>query len=135
MLHFLFRFVKKYQIEFEDLLIYFFSEEKKIIAKFDRTQLIRVITNLVKNSIQSIREFNPKQAKIEVSVFSEDNFAAIVVKDNGLGISDENKIKVFEPKFIEMLFFLLMRSTIKKIRLRIIKTTEIRIRTLLWFEG
>ena len=84
---------------FTEDFIFFNSEEKKIIAKFDRTQLIRVITNLIKNSIQSIHEFSPKQPKIEVSVFSEDNFAVITVMDNGLGIRDENKSKVFEPKF------------------------------------
>jgi signal transduction histidine kinase len=84
---------------FTEDFIFFNSEEKKIIAKFDRTQLIRVITNLIKNSIQSSHEFSPKQPKIEVSVLSEDNFAVITVMDNGLGIRDENKSKVFEPKF------------------------------------
>ncbi|PKA82844.1 HAMP domain-containing protein [Ulvibacter sp. MAR_2010_11] len=84
---------------FNEEYIYFFSEEEKIIARFDRTQLIRVITNLIKNSIYSIEQKNPEEPRIEVNVFSEGNNAVITVKDNGLGIAEENMEKVFEPKF------------------------------------
>ncbi len=84
---------------FNEDFIEFFSEEKEIIAKFDRTQLIRVITNLIKNSIQAIHVRQPENPKIEVRVFSENSSVAITVKDNGLGVSEENKEKVFEPKF------------------------------------
>jgi signal transduction histidine kinase len=59
--------------------------------------LIRVVTNLVKNGIQSI----PKgvQPEIEVTLSEEKGNIILKVKDNGIGISDENKEKVFEPKF------------------------------------
>ena len=83
---------------FNEDYISFYPEEEDIIAKFDRTQLIRVVTNLVKNGIQAIPE-NSKNPKIEVKVFSQENDVKITVKDNGSGISDENKSKVFEPKF------------------------------------
>ena len=43
----------------EDYLI-FESDEEEIITKMDRTQLVRIITNLVKNAIQAIPE---EQAK------------------------------------------------------------------------
>ncbi len=84
---------------FTESYIYFTSEQDEVITKFDRTQLIRVITNLIKNSIQSIREKQPENPKIEVTVFEENNLAVITVSDNGIGISEENKTKVFEPKF------------------------------------
>lgn len=84
---------------FNEEYIFFFSEEKEIIAKFDRTQLIRVITNLIKNSIQAIHENKTETPKIEVNVFSEDTSVVITVMDNGMGISKENMDKVFEPKF------------------------------------
>ncbi|MBZ0327751.1 MAG: GHKL domain-containing protein [Altibacter sp.] len=84
---------------FNEDYIYFFSEETKIIAKFDRTQLIRVITNLIKNSIHTIEQKNPEDPRIDVRVYSEGSNAVITVKDNGLGISEMNKTKVFEPKF------------------------------------
>ena len=61
--------------------------------------MIRVITNLIKNSIQAISESQPKNPFIKVNVYKEDSFAIISVMDNGIGIKDENKMKVFEPKF------------------------------------
>jgi nitrogen fixation/metabolism regulation signal transduction histidine kinase len=84
---------------FNEAYIYFTSEKKEVIIKFDRTQLIRVITNLVKNSIQAIHENHQEEPKIEVKVYQDESFAIISVMDNGTGITDENKAMVFEPKF------------------------------------
>lgn len=84
---------------FNEDFIYFTSEKDEIISKFDRTQLIRVVTNLIKNSIQAIEQRQPETPRIKVSVFSENDRACITVEDNGMGISEENKDKVFEPKF------------------------------------
>jgi len=84
---------------FNEEYIYFFSEEKEIIVKFDRTQLIRVITNLVKNSIQAIDQKQPDEPRIEVRVTSQGTLVAITVEDNGIGVAEENKELVFEPKF------------------------------------
>ncbi len=82
---------------FSEDYIFFNADEEEIIAKFDRTQLIRVVTNLVKNAIQAIPE--DQSPRIDVSVVSEDNNAMILVSDNGIGITEENQSKVFEPKF------------------------------------
>jgi len=84
---------------FNENYIYFSSEKEEIIINFDRTQLIRVITNLVKNSIQAIHEKQPENPKVDVIISEENNFAIITVLDNGIGITEENKEKVFEPKF------------------------------------
>lgn len=82
---------------FNEDYIHFQSEEKEIIAKLDRTQLIRVITNLVKNAIQALPE--TESPHILVRVESEDEMVKIEVIDNGIGITEEFKEKVFEPKF------------------------------------
>jgi nitrogen fixation/metabolism regulation signal transduction histidine kinase len=82
---------------FNEPYIHFIAEEESLIAKLDRTQLIRVITNLVKNAIQAIPDVeNPR---ILVTVASEGNQIKIAVADNGIGIADEFKEKIFEPKF------------------------------------
>ena len=83
---------------FNEEYISFIAEEKEIIAKFDRTQLIRVVTNLVKNGIQAIPE-DSDNPKIVVDVSLENENVLITVLDNGIGITEENKPKVFEPKF------------------------------------
>lgn len=83
---------------FNEDYITFEAENDNIIANFDRTQLIRVVTNLVKNSIQAIPEA-AKNPEIKVTVFAKNKSVYITVKDNGIGISEDNKSKVFEPKF------------------------------------
>ncbi len=83
---------------FNEHYIEFSASEKEIIAKFDRTQLIRVVVNLVKNSIQAIPEAH-NSPRISVNVLLQNQEVQIIVKDNGIGISDENKPKIFEPKF------------------------------------
>jgi len=83
---------------FSEDYIQFSSEDDEVVANFDRTQLIRVVTNLVKNGIQAIPE-HQVHPKIEVNVSSENNMVKITVEDNGIGISEDNKNKVFEPKF------------------------------------
>lgn len=84
---------------FNEDYIVFIAENKDIIVNFDRTQLIRVVTNLVKNGIQAIPENSTKIPKIIVEVREENNSVHIIVTDNGKGISEENKTKIFEPKF------------------------------------
>ena len=84
---------------FNENYINFEPESDELIAKFDRTQLIRVVTNLVKNGIQAIQERETESPQINVRVFSSEDFINITVEDNGSGITEENKIKVFEPKF------------------------------------
>lgn len=92
-------------VEVVDLALDIFTEDyltfkcnkKEIIAKLDRTQLIRIITNLVKNAIQAISGVdNPK---VEIQLSDSEELIIITVSDNGHGISEENKPKVFEPKF------------------------------------
>jgi nitrogen fixation/metabolism regulation signal transduction histidine kinase len=83
---------------FNEDYITFIAEEDEIIAKFDRTQLIRVVTNLIKNGIQSIPN-DAENPKIIVHVSSVNGIVKITVQDNGIGISEDNKSKVFEPKF------------------------------------
>ena len=82
---------------FNEDYIVFTATKEDIIAKFDRTQLIRVVTNLVKNSIQSIPD--NKIPKINVTVENDAEVIIITVADNGSGILEENIEKVFEPKF------------------------------------
>ncbi len=82
---------------FNENYIHFIADEEKIIAKLDRTQLVRVVTNLVKNAIQAVPDVD--SPRILVTVASDGDKVKISVADNGTGISDDFKDKVFEPKF------------------------------------
>ncbi len=82
---------------FNENYIEFHTEKEEILAKFDRTQLIRVVTNLVKNATQALNE--EAAPKILVEVKEEVGMVMIQVSDNGVGVMEEDKEKVFEPKF------------------------------------
>ncbi len=83
---------------FNEDYIVFERDKEEIIAKLDRTHLIRIITNLVKNATQSIPE-EQEEKFVLVTVREAENNVIISVKDNGLGIETENIEHVFEPKF------------------------------------
>ena len=63
----------------------------------DRDQIIQVLLNLVMNAIQHVAY----DGLIEVALMSHDDVVEIVISDNGQGIADANKIKVFEPFFTQ----------------------------------
>ena len=83
---------------FNESYIVFESAENHIISIIDRTQLIRIITNLVKNAIQSIPE-DQMEKHVNVLVMRDGLFVKIVVSDNGVGIESQNATRIFEPKF------------------------------------
>ena len=83
---------------FSEDYIEFIADNKELTARFDKTQLIRVITNLVKNGIQAIPE-NQEYKKLLVKVYEDAQTINISVCDNGIGISEVNQQEIFEPKF------------------------------------
>jgi two-component system nitrogen regulation sensor histidine kinase NtrY len=83
---------------FNEEYIVFEKDAPEIISKIDRTQLIRIITNLVKNAIQSIPEQQENKA-ISVKVKKVSDNVLIIVKDNGIGIQPKDINRIFEPKF------------------------------------
>jgi len=80
----------------EDYISYH-PKQESIIAELDKTQLIRIVTNLVKNATHALDEI--KHKNIEVSVETDNGNVIINVADNGKGINNEDKEKIFEPKF------------------------------------
>ncbi len=69
----------------------------EVHVDLDKTQLIRIVTNIVKNAIQATEEV--QSPKVEVFLRDEKSYIEIEVSDNGKGISDEFKELVYEPKF------------------------------------
>jgi nitrogen fixation/metabolism regulation signal transduction histidine kinase len=63
----------------------------------DKSHMIRVLTNLLKNAQQAIPE--DRKGKIEVSLFRSSDVVTLKVKDNGMGIPNDKKDKVFVPNF------------------------------------
>jgi two-component system nitrogen regulation sensor histidine kinase NtrY len=82
---------------FTEKYIVFEAPNEPLFARLDRTQLIRILTNLVKNAIQACDEV--PEPSIVVRVEKKNNKVCICVTDNGHGITQEHIDKIFEPKF------------------------------------
>ena len=77
--------------------IIFKTSHNKIKLNLDKTQWIRVITNLIQNGIQAARQ--EEKLKIEVTIQKKIKSVNVYFKDNGIGIPESIQSKVFEPKF------------------------------------
>lgn len=63
----------------------------------DRQLLMRIMTNLIINGIQSVS--NEAKPIIDIRLFTTDGNANIEIHDNGLGIAESIRSKVFLPNF------------------------------------
>ena len=82
---------------FKENYIVFSSEFKDLQVRIDRTQMVRIITNLIKNALEACELI--KEPKVQVTIEKKKKEVLINVMDNGQGISKELKNKIFEPKF------------------------------------
>ena len=82
----------------EGISITYTAPERNVIVMADKSQLLRVCTNLVQNAIQSIEPLN-RAGAIQVVLTATANEALIAIKDNGSGISDETAARIFTPYF------------------------------------
>ena len=71
--------------------------EEHLLIMADREQCLRIFTNLLKNAEQSI----PKNRKgqINITAYSLNKTITVTIQDNGNGISDDIKNKLFTPYF------------------------------------
>ncbi len=63
----------------------------------DKNQLIRVLNNLVKNALQAIPE--DRSGLISLELQRQRQLALLAVRDNGAGIPEALRDKVFQPNF------------------------------------
>ncbi len=83
---------------FNEDFVHFESDQAEIRSIMDRTQLIRVITNLVKNAIQAIPNDQAFKSVV-IAIKESKNNVFISVSDNGIGIEPAHIGHIFEPKF------------------------------------
>lgn len=57
------------------------------------------ISEAVVNLIDNAMKYSEEAKEIEITTFTEDEFAVISIKDKGIGISEENKHKIFDKFF------------------------------------
>jgi two-component system nitrogen regulation sensor histidine kinase NtrY len=66
-------------------------------VKADREHLLRVFNNLIKNALQAVPE--GRRARISVTLRQAGQEAIAEVRDNGSGISEADRDRIFQPNF------------------------------------
>jgi two-component system NtrC family sensor kinase len=61
----------------------------------DEVQMSQVLVNLITNAIQAM----PKGGEVLIETKNKDKHIRLIVKDTGIGMSKEIKVKIFEPFF------------------------------------
>ncbi len=76
-----------------------FFPDRPLKVKVNKNQLIQAMTHIIQNAAEAISENGV--IAITIENFTEDGHKAVVitVDDTGLGISDENMLKIFKPFF------------------------------------
>ena len=84
-------------------LVYDRSGEGPALADVRRSQLARVLVNLMLNSVQAFESAGIKDGQIRISLasvpFAGGRGWRIAVEDNGPGVSEEDLPKLFKPNF------------------------------------
>lgn len=83
--------------EEENIQISLNMTDKECFVFADKTQIMRVLNNLLKNAVQAIPEEQPGIIKIKLEATS--TTAIVTVKDNGIGIPEEQADDIFVPNF------------------------------------
>ncbi len=81
----------------EDINIQCYLPIDDIYVFADKEQLLRVLNNLLKNAIQSIPI--KRHGEIIIKLQKRKGQAIISIQDNGIGIPEDMKSKIFEPNF------------------------------------
>jgi len=81
----------------DDMNIKMSEPIEDLLVFADKNHLISILNNLLKNAIQSIP--NNRAGAISIDLYKEDDNAIIKVSDNGVGIPNAMKDKIFTPNF------------------------------------
>jgi len=68
-----------------------------IMVNGDPTMLQQVLTNLIRNAIDSMRDINTSQRKLSLSVLLKGGDAQIEIADTGHGLSESAERNLFVP--------------------------------------
>jgi hypothetical protein len=71
--------------------------KRKVFVFADKTQMNRLLTNLLKNALEACIERELKQISIEEVLVG--NVIEIRIRDNGMGISEDAQSQIFIPNF------------------------------------
>jgi len=96
----LYEIIKTSELTFENhknISIINHITQNNIFVLGDKDQALRVFNNILKNAVQALDE--RVDPKIEIDIKENDDSVVISIRDNGVGIGDDLKQKLFTPNF------------------------------------
>ncbi len=81
----------------QDIKVTLAEHDKDLVVYADKSQLLRVFTNLLENAVQAIPV--GRDGIINIAVEKKDSFITISIEDNGIGIKQNMIDKIFQPYF------------------------------------
>ena len=67
-------------------------EPENFQVKADERKVKQILYNLLSNAVK----FTPENGKVSLEVYQREQFMQVVVRDNGIGIKEEDQERVFE---------------------------------------
>jgi signal transduction histidine kinase len=83
------------KIKKEKLKLIINKPKERIKIYADKSKMLLVLKNLIKNAV----EYTPEFGKIEITIKTEKNNLTFSIKDNGVGIPKESQEKIFSKFF------------------------------------
>lgn len=74
-----------------------FDCKETYYSMLDSTQLVRIVNNLIANAVQACAD--SQNAKIDVRLTADEQWLYFVVADNGEGVPEALRDRIFEPTF------------------------------------
>ena len=82
-----------------DVRVTLTQPDEQFVVHADRSHVMRVVNNILKNAIQAIPDERPGNVGAALLYDREDNRITVRIEDDGVGITDEMRDKVFVPNF------------------------------------
>lgn len=103
-----------------------FHFNNTLVKRYDRNQIQQCLINLYKNGIESMKESN---GTLTVDVFERKHEIVIEIKDNGIGMSKEEILRIGKPYYSTKdegtgLGMIMVHSTISKLKGKIEVNSE-----------
>ena len=97
------RAINLHELSEKDISIVLLKRNSEPIIMADEEQLNRVFINLIKNSIESIKEKKRKnvvfKGKISIDIKEDNTYIFVTIVDNGIGFNKVDKNKMLTPYF------------------------------------
>lgn len=93
-----------YKEKINEINLKFNVENYNLIIKIDYEKILEAIETLLQNAYEELSEKeieleNNYEKNVEINIYTDDTNLYITVKDNGRGVSEENKKRIFDKYF------------------------------------